>query len=243
MGKKITCLGFYGASEALMGIEIPEISQGMHSYIPLYNDTVFSFTDVDHPHLPPLSFEELKKEGEYYINISSLSGFIQYALKDCIKITSISPYLTFQVLGRQDADLNLVSERISQKTVTEIIAELQNKIQCHIDHYFVYPIIQENCSYYGWILFSDNISIEKSCLIANIFDELLILRSNNYKKYRLIQNLIAVPKVKIIPKHLIQKYFERNSGKGQFKMKTIFKSHLEFEKFWKSEISDLERYL
>lgn len=243
IGKNIPCIGIYMATESPMGIEIPEISKGNHTFVPMCEHSVFSFSDTDHPNALPLCIDELKEGGEYYVNISNMSGLIQYPMKDCIRITSVSPYLTFQVLGRQGADLNVSSERISQNTILEVIADLQKQLNCSIDHFFIYPIIDNEKPYYEWVLSSDNLQSISLNNLQKILDETLMEKSINYKLFRKEFQTLLSPTVKIIPQYLTQNYHERENGRGQFKMKTIFQSQKDFEIFWQKSIPGIGNYL
>ena len=243
IGKNIPCMGFYAATEGPMGIEIPEISNGKHTFVPMYHDSVFSFTDADYPNSTPLCIDELKEGKEYYVNISNMSGLIQYPMKDCIRITSKYPYLTFQVLGRQGADLNVSSERISQNTILEVIADLQFRLKSSIEHFFVYPIIDNDKPYYEWILASDSLHNIPLSNLQILIDEILMEKSINYKLFRNEFQLLLKPNVKVIPKYLTQNYHEKENGKGQFKMKTIFQNKNDFESFWQESIPGIGNYL
>ncbi|KAB8033385.1 GH3 family domain-containing protein [Fluviispira multicolorata] len=243
IGDKVTCVGAYAATEGPMGYEFPELSDGSHTFIPTPEHVVFSFINADHPNSTPLALNELQEGGEYNVNISNLCGLIQYSMKDTIKVIHVKPNLTFKVLGRKDAVLNIASEKVSQNSILQVISNLQNKLNRVIDHFFVYPKIFDQKPRYEWILCSDNLKNITHVQLQNLLDELMMEASQNYKNKRLESGAIQSPSVRIVPAFLTKQYFLQGSGQGQFKMKNAFANKNDFDAFWKEKIPNLEKYL
>lgn len=243
VGKELLFLGLYFATECPIACQIPTISSNIKDYYPLFKHALFSFSDPDHPSKAPLAVDEVQLGGEYIINISNYNGFFQYNMKDIVKITQIEPYFGMQIIGREGLNLNISAERVSYISIIEAIAQFKNEVTSDLEHFFVYPVIEENSAFYKWILFSDNLKDTEENKLANILDEILINQCVRYKECRKDYKLINFPTVKIVPKYLSSNFFNKNIDKGQFKMRTIFKSENEFVEYAKNNIPDLEKYL
>ncbi|BBH53309.1 GH3 family domain-containing protein [Fluviispira sanaruensis] len=243
IGHKVSCVGAYAATEGPMGYEIPEFSHGNHTFTPTPEHVVFSFTDVDHPNSAPLALDELKAGGEYNVNISNMCGLLQYSMKDSIKVISVEPRICYKVLGRKDAVLNIASEKVSQNSILQVIAGLQQKLNKVIDHFFVYPKIYDQKPRYEWILCSDNLKNISHYQLQCLLDELMMEASQNYKNKRLESGAIQSPSVRIVPAYLTKQYFLQGSGQGQFKMKNAFANKSDFDSFWREKIPNIEKYL
>jgi len=85
IGKQIKYLGVYNATEGPIAIEIPDLIKNKHVFTPFCDLLIYSFTDINNKNSLPLEIDELKEGNEYSINISTMSGLLQYEMKDCIK--------------------------------------------------------------------------------------------------------------------------------------------------------------
>lgn len=224
-GKKLLYAGTYIASEAPLGIEVP--SQNGCQFIPNLDEILYSFCDVDHPSIP-LSVSQLEVGGEYLLNTGSPNGFLQYEMKDYVKITSLSPFLTFSIQGRHGTALNIATEKVSHEELNQTIYSLQRELSIAIEHYFVYPVSPANDKpHYEWVLAldrNDDLIIEE---ISERLDLLLCEHSLDYDYARKAGHINPC-KIKTILPQLVEEYFKQNRHRGQFKMKSIFKDSNEF---------------
>ncbi|WGL59732.1 GH3 auxin-responsive promoter family protein [Pigmentibacter sp. JX0631] len=243
VGKELLFLGVYCATECPIAVQIPSINSNVKDYYPLFKHALISFSDPAHPNKAPLAVDEVQLGGEYIINISNYNGLIQYNMKDIVKITQIEPYLGIQIIGREGVYLNISAERVSYISIIETITQFKNEVKSDLDHFFVYPTVEENSAFYRWVLFSDDLKNIEENKLANIIDEILMNHSVRYKEYRIDHKFINKSEVKIVPKYLSANFFQKNIDKGQFKMRTIFKSREDFTQYTKTNIPDLENYL
>ncbi|WP_372652853.1 GH3 auxin-responsive promoter family protein [Halobacteriovorax sp.] len=240
VGRKLNYFGIYASTEAPIGIGINNARDGKQLYA-FHPDIIFTFNSVD-------SFEQCGVEGlkvnqDYFINTTTPNGMINYAMKDIIRIKSVSPMLTFEVLGREGSGINLAAEKTTDEQVLDTVVELSKKIGTNVDHYFLSPTVKDNKPCYCWTIFSDELSKSSNTgNIEKIVDELLSKYNNDYEDCR-EDNIIGSPVVNIAPSNFIKTYFDLYKNKGQFKMKTVFGSNDDFQDFLNKSIPSLQNFL
>lgn len=240
VGKKLNYFGIYASTEAPIGIGVNNAKEGKQVYS-FHPDLVFTFNEVE-------SFEQcgvndLEKDKDYFVNTTTPNGMLNYAMKDIIRIKSISPILTFEVLGRQGSGINLAAEKTTDEQVLDTVVELSKRIGTNVDHYFLSPSVRDGKACYSWTIFSDELSNNSNVdEIEKIIDELLCKYNSDYDDCR-VDSIISSPIVKIAPSNFIKTYFDLYKNKGQFKMKTVFGSNDDFQAFLNKSIPSLQSFL
>ncbi len=243
IGKPVRCFGVYNATEGPIAIEVPNLIKNKHVYTPFCDLLIYSFTDINNKDSLSCGIDELEEGNEYLINISTMSGLIQYAMKDCVKIITTKPILTFEISGREGTAINITSEKVTHAQLFQTISELQKEINVVIDHFFIYPDTDCEKPKYEWVLFVDDINkINKEDVQIKI-DNILMNISEYYKKARIEYDYIDLPNIISIPYKLTTDYYEQGLKRGQVKMKTSFLNKKEFYNFCETSIPELKEYI
>ena len=240
VGKKLNYFGIYASTEAPIGIGINNAKYGKQVYV-FHPDLVFTFNKVSD--FEQCGVNELKVGKDYFVNTTTPNGMVNYAMKDIIRVKSISPELTFEVLGREGSGINIAAEKTCDEHVLDTVVNLSKKIGVNVEHYFLSPSTRDGKACYSWTIFSDELNQNSdSNNIAKEIDLLLSEFNHDYADCR-EDGIIAPPHVTIAPSNFIKEYFDLYKNKGQFKMKTIFGSSDDFSDFLNNSIPSLGNYL
>ena len=228
IGKEIEYFGIYAATEAPIGLAHTDCT-----YI-LNPDLLYTFTPVDNKERN-LSVLELQVGKEYVVNIGTPNGFLNYSMKDVIRIHSLNPVVEFEVIGRQNTGMNLAAEKVSEQHILDTIVKIKNQHGIDIRHYFVSPQMHNGKPRYLWTLFVPSMDgLDKEQLEAAL-DRTLMIECGDYEDCR-EDKIILAPKVNFLSLDILEVYFKNNQHKGQFKMKTTFPQQNVYESF----IADLQ---
>lgn len=229
-GKELDYMGGYIATEAPLGIAYKLNSD---NFILNIDNILFGFQNIFDISKKILSINEIEIEKEYLLTIGCPNGLLQYEISDVIRITRLKPYIEFQIIGRKDVTINLISERFTDAELCQVIDNVQIKLAIKFSHFFVYPSPGEHSlpCYEFFIISEDSKIADKINEIAHSIDQELIDRSFKYKEYRLDNGTVGLPKVSISDQSVLDKYFKKCNNQGQFKMKKIFESRELFIKF------------
>jgi hypothetical protein len=231
-GKELQYIGMYVASEAPIAFEIPnENTKGTHEFVFALNETLLSFVPVDSPDDGKLlGVHELSAGVDYLVHIGSPNGFLQYAMRDVIRVQQTYPHVSFTIQGRQNQLLNIATEKVSVQQLSATIALVEQELSTSIPHFFVYPLQpKEGKAHYMWLLACDDIHNTK--VLAENLDKYLMHASGDYQEERMDAKHIGAPRVRVLSPTMIREYFDKNRSRGQFKMKNVFASEAEFKKF------------
>jgi len=160
-------------------------------------------------------------------------------MKDIVKIKSLSPVLTFEILGRKGSGINLGAEKTSDQQVLDTIVKFNQIKNVTLDHYFLSPAVRNGKSCYQWTLFSNQLNSNVKEL-EEILDETMSIANADYKDCR-DSNIIEAPIVKVIKAEFLEQYFEQFRDKGQFKMKTVFACPDSFQGFIESVFPNISK--
>ncbi|WP_164848347.1 GH3 auxin-responsive promoter family protein [Halobacteriovorax sp. HLS] len=240
VGKRLNYFGIYASTEAPIGIGINNAKDEKQVYT-FHPELVFTFNEVET--LDQCGIGELEIGVDYFVNTSTPNGLINYAMKDIIRIKSVSPVLTFEVLGRQGSGINLAAEKTTDEHVLDSVVALSKKIGTNVDHYFLSPSIKNGKHCYSWTIFSDELNNGASSTeLESLIDQILCENNLDYADCR-EDSIIESPVVTIAPSNFIKEYFDLYKNKGQFKMKTVFGSSDDFQSFLNNSIPNLQSYL
>jgi hypothetical protein len=228
-GKPLRYFGGYLASEGVFGLPTPDGSSLLFNV----NDFLFAFREMSHSQSDNQRLKgihELELGKEYEILVGCPNGFLNFAVGDVIRIDTLRPYLTYSVLGR-NLSINVANEKTSQARIDLVARMLQKQIDAPIEHYFVHPSEHKDAlPSYVWTLVCKADGALCKDQIAQQIDELLIQEAPDYRDCRVTDGLIGPVKVQIIPQRsgLTDHLFALNQGRGQYKMKSVYRSAEEF---------------
>jgi hypothetical protein len=229
-GRGLKYFGGYLASEGLFGLPTPEGSSVLFNV----DDFLFAFRPSQGLHhargVRLLGLHELEIGGEYEIFVGCPNGLLNYAVGDVVRIDSLKPFVTFSVLGR-NLSINVANEKTSQARI-ELVARLcEAKLGQPIEHYFVHPSEgPDGLPSYVWTLICNEPEALSTKELEQTLDDLLIEQAPDYADCRVNDGLIGPVKVQIVPTRarLHDHLLAINQGKGQYKMKSVYRSAEEF---------------
>ena len=188
----------YNASEGYFGIQDRSHKKGM--LLLLDNDVYYEFITMDElvkesPISIPL--EDVNKNIDYAIVISSSAGLWRYMPGDTVKFTTVSPY-RIEVSGRTKHFINVFGEEVMVGNTDKALAETLKNINAVVSDYTVAPIFMEVGGKGGhqWL-----IEFEKMPDDLSKFEELLdqnLQKVNSDYAAKRFKN-IALEKLQIIP--------------------------------------------
>lgn len=228
VGKKLNYFGIYASTEAPLGIAINNARDEKQIYA-FHPKMLFTFTDVDDLS-NTMGVGELEEGKSYFVNTSASNGFLNYTMKDIIRIKSVAPLLTFEVLGRMGSGINLAAEKTSDEHVLDSVLTLNKTLSVNVDHYFLCPSNREGTPCYQWTIFSDELKVEDVKDVSDLLDAIMSDQNQDYSDCR-EDEILAEPIVKIVSPVYLKDYFNANKDRGQFKMKTVFSSPETFSDF------------
>lgn len=237
VGHELNYYGLYAATEAAIGIPYEKYQNGRQRYF-LNPDLLYSFTPVSDSKIR-LGLHEIEMNVPYYLNIGTPNGFLHYAMKDVISFEQLNGDLVFEFVGRKSTGMNLAAEKVSDDEILSCYLSTKNKHNVDLKHFFLSPTKSEERSSYLWTLFVPaNASISPQDL-AQSFDEEMQKLNGDYRDCRQV-GVLGPAQVCIKDAEHLQKYFEKNRSKGQFKMKTTFETAEEYLNFMRSQIEITE---
>ena len=248
-GKRLNYFGGYLASEGLFGLPCGTTECMVFNV----RDFLFSFRKVQGAFEQDsaadsrmLGISELDAGAEYEVFVGCPNGFLQFKVGDLIRIETIEPVVTFRVLGRT-LSINVANEKTSQVKLDQALGRVKEKFSLKLPHYFVYPAggqgapesSSNSLPHYQWDLVVDphaptvtgqTVQMVQDQL-AESLDAVLNELAPDYRDCRVLDGLIGPAQVRLLPPQLIDELFEMNQNKGQFKMKSVFRTQEEFLSF------------
>lgn len=249
IGHPVQFIGCYAATEGPIGYEIPSITGSKNGIYAFHlGDFVYGFrlikagdqktqklNDERGRHETTLMLGELQVGDEVEVLISSPSGLLNYSMGDVIRIRSIKPYVTFEILGRLGQGLNLAAEKVSLKELQVSALQAAETLGQSIRHYFVHPGKgSEGKPCYEWTILVDRPDDLDRARAQEALDQALMGVNPDYRENRLESFFLDAPRVHVLSSKLQRIYFEKESHRGQLKMKTCFDSKETFMAFLKS---------
>jgi hypothetical protein len=165
MGKPLTYIETYLASEGFLAYQNRQHTNGMH--LALNNNIFFEFVPfddvnfdsegnmVDNPEA--LMIHEVELGKEYAILISTNAGAWRYAIGDTIKFTDIEKN-EIVITGRTKHFLSLVGEHLSVDNMNKAIQVVSEKLNISIPEFTVAGIPYEGFFAHHWYIACDDIA-------------------------------------------------------------------------------------
>lgn len=237
-GHELNYYGMYAATEAAIGLPYEKYQNGRQKYF-LNPDLLYSFTPVE-GNEQNLGLHEISLNVPYFINVGTPNGFIHYAMKDVVSFNEENGDLIFEFVGRKNTGMNLAAEKVSDDEILDCYLSTKNKANVDLRHFFLSPSTNKvGKSCYLWTLFVPAKTEMDSDILAQTLDQELMRINDDYKDCRDV-GVLGPAQVCIMNADYLQKYFETNRGKGQFKMKTTFETAEEYLAFLRATLDQAE---
>jgi hypothetical protein len=232
LGRPLRYFGGYLASEGLFGLPAPDGNNLLFNL----DDFLFSFRKTEAAGglngQALLGIDELEIGQEYEVLVGCPNGFLHYSVGDVIRIETVSPYVTFSVLGRS-LSINVANEKTSQAKIDQVTRLLESQMAQPIKHYFVHPRQgqgPDQLPSYMWTLICDEPEQVDLGHVSKTIDRLLIEHAPDYADCRVSDGLIGPVQVQVVSSRagLQDHLLTLNQGKGQYKMKSVYRTPEEF---------------
>ncbi|MFS4457730.1 GH3 auxin-responsive promoter family protein [Bdellovibrio sp. HCB2-146] len=235
VGHELNYYGLYAATEAAIGLPYSKYENGRQQYF-LNPDLLYSFTEVDGKK-KNLGLHEIEMNRPYFLNIGTPNGFAHYSMKDVVQFTEINGDLVFEFVGRKSTGMNLAAEKVSDDEILDCYLRTKNSSNLDLRHFFLSPTMEGGKAAYHWTLFSPSHTQADAAALATILDEDMQAINADYRDCREV-GVLGPARVRVISADYLQKYFEQNRTKGQFKMKTTFETAEEYIRFMAANIEE-----
>lgn len=237
VGHELNYYGVYAATEAAIGLPYEKYQNGQQRYI-LNPDLLYSFTEVQ-GEKRTLGLHEIEMGVPYYINIGTPNGLVHYSMKDVISFAEYQGDLVFEFVGRKSTGMNLAAEKVSDDEILDCYLATKNSTNIDLRHFFLSPTMKEGKASYLWTLFVPVNSDVDAETLATAFDQEMQRLNGDYKDCREV-GVLGRAQVSLMSADYLQKYFEQNRRRGQFKMKTTFETAEEYLNFIRTHIEQKE---
>ncbi|WP_422859533.1 GH3 family domain-containing protein [Flagellimonas sp. S174] len=185
--------------------------------------------------VPSLTLEQVEKDQDYILLISTVAGAWRYLIGDTIKFTDVE-HAEIRITGRTKFFLNTVGSQLSVNKLNSAVQNLEKKLGVEIPEYTICAIDYDNEYYHHWYLGTPNpekLSEEKA---IQFLDEYLKEANKNYKVAR--SKALKGVKADWVTIETFHEWSAMNKKKGgQVKMEKVMKP----EKFkeWKAFSSQI----
>lgn len=237
VGHELNYYGVYAATEGAIGLPYEKFQNGRQRYI-LNPDLLYSLTPVQNAERN-LGLHEIEMGVPYYINIGCPNGLIHYSMKDVITFEEVHGDLVFEFVGRKSTGMNLAAEKVSDDQILDCYLATKNATNIDLRHFFLSPVLENGKASYLWTLFVPAHSEINTEILAQSLDKEMQRLNGDYKDCRDI-DVLGPAQVCLKSADYLQKYFEQNRSRGQFKMKTTFETAEEYITFMRQHIEQGE---
>ncbi|MEO2064381.1 MAG: GH3 auxin-responsive promoter family protein [Christiangramia sp.] len=238
MGKPVQVIDTYLASEGFLALQNRPDTHSMKlitdngiyfefvPFKPEYINEDGSLTDD----APVVHLNEVEKEIDYVLLISTVSGAWRYIIGDTIKFTD-KEKLEIRITGRTKFFLNVVGSQLSVNKMNDAVQELEEEFDIKVPEFVVCAKRAEDGEYYHfWYLgTTDDANPEK---LAEALDRNLKNANKNYSVAR--SKALKGVKVHTVDPDIFHDWNGENKKKGgQVKMEKVMKEDKfkEFEEF------------
>jgi hypothetical protein len=166
---------------------------------------------------PSITLSEVKKDTDYILIISTVSGAWRYLIGDTIAFTDVEK-AEIKITGRTKFFMNVVGSQLSVNKMETALRELEETFDLKIPEFTVATVKIENEFYHSWYLGTEtNIANEK---LAEALDKSLQDANNNYGVAR--SKALKGVKVKTISLDIFYEWNAANKSRGgQAKMEKV----------------------
>ena len=243
MGKSVKVIDTYLASEGYIATQVRPETNAMQ--LNTNNGIYFEFVPFQPKYInedgslkddaPALTLQEVQKDQDYVLIISTVSGAWRYLIGDTIQFTDIER-AEIIITGRTKFFLNTVGSQLSVNKMDAAMRRLEEKFETKIPEYTICAKRSDadNEFYHYWYLGSEIKNADEQAF-ANALDTVLKDANKNYKVAR--SKALKGVKVSIISPDKFYDWNARNKKKGgQVKMERVMDEDkfLEWQAFVKN---------
>ncbi len=225
LDKPITVIDTYLASEGFIAFQQRPETTSMK--LVTDNGIYFEFVEFKPEYIdengalvddaPAITIAEVKKDIDYVLLISTVSGAWRYLIGDTIAFTDVEK-AEIKITGRTKFFLNVVGSQLSVNKMEVAIQEIQDQFDIEIPEFTLAAVKIDDEFYHSWYLGTDS-KIEES-KIAQALDQALQQANKNYKVAR--SKALKGVKVKLISPEIFYNWSGANKKKGgQVKMAKV----------------------
>ena len=230
MGKPITYIETYLASEGFLAYQSRQDSKGLH--LNLNNNIFFEFVPFDDHNFDSdgnildepeaLMIHEIEENKDYAILISTNAGTWRYAIGDTVRLID-KEKSEIIITGRTKHFLSLVGEHLSVDNMNKAILLASETLNINIPEFTVAGIPIDNFFGHQWYVACDDEVDELK--LATIIDEKLKLLNDDYEVER--KHALKSMQVKVLPEHVFMDFMQ-HKGKigGQHKFPRVMKGKM-----------------
>lgn len=247
LGEEIYYQETYLASEGFLAFQNSPEANGMQ--LVLNNGTFFEFIPFNKENFSPegdlldnhesLVLDDVKKDVDYAILISTNAGTWRYLIGDVIRFTSLDTYEII-ITGRTKHFLSLCGEHLSVDNMNKAIQTISEEFGIGIKEYAVAGVPYENLFAHKWFIGSDKGVDQK--LLKKRLDELLMKLNDDYRTER--RHALKEVIVELLPNDFFYEWMKINGKEGgQHKFPRVLKNKQlkEWEEFLFAEKLDICR--
>ncbi len=158
-----------------------------------------------------LTIDEVEKDVDYVLIVSTCAGAWRYVIGDTIRFTSIDPH-DIIISGRTKFFLNVVGSQLSEDKLDAAVLDVSKELSITINEYSVAAIKNENGDYiHQWVAVSENDDVDKDKL-KELLDRSLKAANKNYEVAR--SKALKDIQVRVVDKDHYYSFLERDKKKG-----------------------------
>ncbi len=230
MGKPITYIETYLASEGFLAYQNRQGTKGMH--LNLNNNIFFEFVPFDDHNFDSdgnilenpeaLMIHEIEENKDYAILISTNAGTWRYAIGDTVRLID-KEKSEIIITGRTKHFLSLVGEHLSVDNMNKAILLASETLNITISEFTVAGVPYGNFFGHQWYVACDDVVDEVK--LASIIDEKLKSLNDDYEVER--KHALKSMQVKVLPEHVFMDFMQ-HKGKigGQHKFPRVMKGKM-----------------
>jgi hypothetical protein len=228
MTKPVVYMDTYLASEGFFGFQHRPYHRGMclelqkgiyYEFIP-FNETNFDEEGNMKQNPSCLTIDEIDKDVDYALVISTCSGTWRYLLGDTLRFID-TDRSEFIITGRTKHFLSICGEHLSVDNMNQAIGRISQELNVSIREFTVSAIEEEGKFKHSWYIGCE--TIISSDIILPLLDEALKSVNDDYDVER--RSVLGQPQIKVIPLEIFYKWQDKQ-GKmgGQNKFPRVMKS-------------------
>jgi hypothetical protein len=244
MGKPITYIETYLASEGFLAYQSRQDTKGMH--LNLNNNIFFEFVPFDDNNFDgdgnildnpeALMIHEIEENKDYAILISTNAGTWRYAIGDTVRLID-KEKSEIIITGRTKHFLSLVGEHLSVDNMNKAILLASETLNITISEFTVAGVPYGNFFGHQWYVACDDVVDEVK--LSSIIDEKLKSLNDDYEVER--KHALKSMQVKVLPEHVFMDFMQ-HKGKigGQHKFPRVMKGKMleDWNDFLQNNLAD-----
>jgi hypothetical protein len=221
---QVSYLETYNASEGFFAIQDRFVEEDM--LLMLDYGIFYEFIPMDsfHSDNPPvLSLDEVSKDINYAMVITTNAGLWRYVIGDTIMFTSLKPH-RIKITGRTKNFINLFGEELIVDNAEKAIQIACNRCHCIVTDFTAAPVFYEGKSVgtHEWLIEFEKLPDDMN-FFTNILDNALKSLNSDYEAKRYHDMLLQEPVIHVIPEQTFYRWL-KSKGKlgGQNKVPRLY---------------------